>query len=49
MSAAKKRACSAVKENMEKMFAIWIEDQNHRNAPVSLMVIQYKEKFCLTT
>ncbi|XP_042210165.1 tigger transposable element-derived protein 1-like [Homarus americanus] len=45
MSATKtSRARSSVIEKMEKMLAMWIEDQNQRNTPVSLMVIQHKAK-----
>ena len=45
MSATKiSRTRSVVMETMEKMLSMWIEDQNQRNAPVSLMVIQHKAK-----
>ncbi|XP_042213250.1 CENPB DNA-binding domain-containing protein 1-like [Homarus americanus] len=45
MSATKTNlARSSVIERMEKMVAMWTEDQNQCNAPVSLMVTQHKAK-----
>lgn len=38
------RTRSSIVENMEKLLALWIEDQNQRNVPVSLAVIQTKAK-----
>jgi hypothetical protein len=45
LSAAKtSHTHSGVIEKMEKMLAIWIEDQNQHNDPVNLMILQPKAK-----
>nr|XP_031313335.1 tigger transposable element-derived protein 1-like [Camelus dromedarius] len=33
-------SCSLVMENMERLLSVWIEDQNQRNVPVSVVLIQ---------
>ncbi|XP_041053574.1 tigger transposable element-derived protein 1-like [Carcharodon carcharias] len=38
------RTRSSIMENMERLLAVWIEDQNQRQVPLSLMVIQAKAK-----
>nr|XP_006128720.1 tigger transposable element-derived protein 1-like [Pelodiscus sinensis] len=35
---------SSLLENMERLLSVWIEDQNQRNVPLSLLVIQAKAK-----
>ncbi|XP_074854943.1 tigger transposable element-derived protein 1 [Carettochelys insculpta] len=35
---------SSLLENMEHLLSVWIEDQNQRNVPVSLLMIQAKAK-----
>ncbi|XP_038669700.1 tigger transposable element-derived protein 1-like [Scyliorhinus canicula] len=38
------RTRSSIMENMERLLAVWIEDQNQRQVPLTLMVIQAKAK-----
>nr|XP_048723333.1 putative CENPB DNA-binding domain-containing protein 1 [Caretta caretta] len=38
------RSRSSLMENMERLLSVWIEDQNQRNIPLSLPVIQAKAK-----
>ncbi|XP_038662858.1 F-box/LRR-repeat protein 8 isoform X2 [Scyliorhinus canicula] len=38
------RTRSSIMENMERLLEVWIKDQNQRNVPLSLVVIQTKAK-----
>ncbi|XP_061435172.1 tigger transposable element-derived protein 1-like [Lethenteron reissneri] len=38
------RGRDKVKDNMERLLSVWIEDQGQRNVPMSLMMIQEKAK-----
>uniref|UniRef100_S4R489 HTH CENPB-type domain-containing protein n=1 Tax=Petromyzon marinus TaxID=7757 RepID=S4R489_PETMA len=38
------RGRDKVKDNMERLLSLWIEDQGQRNVPMSLMMIQEKAK-----
>jgi len=45
--ASAKRICysrSSTMERMEKMVSMWIEDQNHRHLPISMLVVQAKAR-----
>jgi len=38
------RSRSLVVENMERLLSVWIEDQNQRNVPISVILIQEKPR-----